>query len=223
MALSFSISNLVRIQSYNLLVYGFKTSRFFPQRTFSKEFIKKKKRSDWTPFLLSISLVWIRYKEWEDPGFKKRSGAQVLPVLKYCMDALLKHLRIDRQYMLSGHQILTECAGARLWISCADPVMVAGKILILGEQDESLYLHNIPENQISSQFPPFPAPSVSQLSDETTITWQPGVTICVQCCPLGNLIRGSVTKVLLRADHRDHLCLEPANISGSQEESGHLA
>ena len=81
------------------MVYGFKTSRFFPQRKLSKEFIKKKKKEScgWTPFLLSISLVWIRYKEGEDPGFKKRNGAWVLPVLKYCMDALLKHLRIERQ------------------------------------------------------------------------------------------------------------------------------
>lgn len=101
--------------------------------------------------------------------------------------------------------------------------MVAGKILILGEHDESLYLHYIPENQISSQVPPSPAPSISQLIDKTTVTRQPGMATCVQCCPSGNLIRGSVTKVLLGADHRDHLCLEPANISGSQEESGHLA
>ena len=43
--------------------------------------------------------------------------------------------------------------------------MVAGKVLILGEQDESLYPHNIPENQIISQFPLVPAPSISRLSD----------------------------------------------------------
>ena len=66
---------------------------------FQRSSLKKKKKEScgWTPFLLSISLVWIRYKEGEDPGFKKRNGAWVLPVLKYCMDALLKHLRIERQ------------------------------------------------------------------------------------------------------------------------------